>query len=353
MEGEETAASSSSTGTSGPDDQCGTAEFMFEAMPARVLLVLDKSRSMVTNTWDHDNDPDSPEITRWASLHATVDVVTTTFDGGLELGVLLYPSLDATSTYDENACVVADAPEVAVGPANGQAVIDAVPPADADTAIAGGTPSAIAMTVALDHLRDLDTNYPRAVLFVTDGEANCRADADPSQPTQLFEEYDWALHSIVEDAFQTDGIPTYVVGIAIRQGETPVGGAPDGIPDGIDPHERLDELAVQGGRPRPGAGARYYATENQLELEAALQEIAAQEVSCVVSLDPEPEHPDLVEIQIGGETVERVDDCASENGWTYVTPDGPFDAIELCGTACELLAAEGELEAFFGCPPPA
>jgi hypothetical protein len=323
---------------------------MIEAMPARVLLVLDKSGSMVANTWDHDDDASTEEIARWVSLHETVELVATSFEGALELGVLLYPSMAATATYDANACLVASAPEVAVAPNNGQAVLAAIPGPDDDDSIHGGTPSAAALATAFDHLRELGAEIPRAVLFVTDGEANCRADADPGMPTQLFEDYDWNVHTIVEDGFSIDAIPTYVVGIAIRQQSTPMGA--DGIPDGINPHERLDELAEQGGRPRSGDGPKYYATQNQPELEAALQQIAGQQVSCVIPLDPEPAHPDFVELQVGPETIERVDDCATENGWVYVDADGPYDSVELCGTACDLLAAEGTLQAFYGCPPP-
>jgi hypothetical protein len=139
------------------------------------------------------------------------------------------------------------------------------------------------------------------------------------------------------------------VGIAIRQQDTP--SQADGVPDAINPHERLDELAEQGGRPREGEGSRYYATENQADLEAALQQIAGQQVSCVAPLDPQPEHPLFVELQVGAQTIDRVEDCATEDGWVFVNPDGPYDSIELCGTACDRLAAEGDLQAFYGCPP--
>ncbi|MCH9686905.1 MAG: hypothetical protein K0V04_36055, partial [Deltaproteobacteria bacterium] len=62
--------------------------------------------------------------------------------------------------------------------------------------------------------------------------------------------------------------------------------------------------------------------------------------------------PDFVEVEIDGELVERVDDCASEDGWQFVNPEGPYDAIALCGAACDSLAAQGVLDAIYRCPPP-
>lgn len=326
---------------------CGESMFMLDVVPTRVMLVLDKSGSMVNNTWDHDADATTEEVTRWFSLYNTVDLVTTAFDGSMEFGALLYPSIAATSTYDENACLVSDMPEVPAAPMNAMAIMDALPPADAIEEIQGGTPSATAVSVALADLLAVQEEIPRAILFITDGEANCRADA--MAVTELFEDYDQALHTVVEDAFVTNGIPTYVVGIAIRDEVLPE--AVDGTPDGINPHEQLNLLAEQGGRPRDGE-VRYYATENQVELETALAEIVGAQIDCTVALSPEPEYPQFVEIEVGGMTVARVDDCATEDGWVFTNPDGPYDSVELCGTACDLLAAEGTLQALYGCPPP-
>jgi hypothetical protein len=337
----------SSEETMGPP-VCGESQFVLEVVPTRVMLVLDKSGSMVSNTWDHDADATTEEVTRWSSLYTTVELVTTAFNGAIEFGALLYPSLEATSTYDEFACLVSDAPEVLPAPENAMAVMDALPGPDETESIQGGTPSATAVGVALVNLLSVQEQVPRAILFITDGEANCRADA--TVVTELFEDYDESLHTVVEDAWLMEEIPTYVVGIAIRDEILP--DDVDGAPDGINPNDQLDLLAEQGGRPREGGETLYYATDNQVELEAALAEIVGQQFDCSVGLEPEPEFPQFVEIEIGGEPVERIDDCATEDGWLYTNPDGPYDSIELCGAACDLLAAEGTLDAIYACPPP-
>jgi hypothetical protein len=347
LDGSTTATATMGSSETGPPI-CGESQFMLEVIPTRVMLVLDKSRSMVLNTWDHDADGTTEEITRWASLYTTVDLVTTAFDGSIEFGALLYPSLEATTEYNENACVVSETPEVPPAAMNHMAIMDALPGPDADEEIQGGTPSATAVSVALTELLTVQEDIPRAILFITDGEANCSADA--TNVAELFEVYDESLHTVVEAAWTMDEIPTYVVGIAIRDEVLP-GGLADGAPDDINPHEQLNLLAEQGGRPRDG-DVRYYATDNQVELEAALAEIVGQQFDCSVGLSPVPEHPQFVEIRIGGMDVAAIEDCATEDGWVFTNPDGPYDSIELCGAACDLLAAEGTLEAIYACPPP-
>jgi hypothetical protein len=349
--GSDPTTATSGTGDSSGDDElnCGEVEVQLDAAPGRVMLVLDKSGSMVAFTWNHDDDPATDEVTRWFSLHGVVDNITASFDNSIDFGMLLYPSLAATSAYSAAACVVNDQPEVAVGPSNAQAIMGVLPGANATTEIRGGTPSRRAVEVALDHLRTFDAAIPRAILFVTDGEANCSPDAETE--TQRFEEYDDVLHTVVEDAWTTEDIPTYVVGIAIRDEILPSSPA-NGAPNNINPHEKLNELAEQGGRARDGA-VKYYRTDNEIELQEALEQIAAEQVSCVIELDPPPEHPNFVTVEIDGETIPQVDDCASEDGWVFHEPeDGVYHFIELCGAACDQLVAVGLIDATYGCPPP-
>jgi hypothetical protein len=328
---------------------CSESHFVRTVVPARVVLVLDKSGSMVNIRWDHDDDPTTDEVTHWSSLHAAMDLVTTSFNGSIDFGLLLYPSLEATSAYDETACPVAESPEVPVAPGNAMAVMDVLPPADAPLmSIRGGTPSATALAIAVQHLDDPATRVPRSILFVTDGAANCRADATTA--AELFEGYDESVHTVVADAWQAHGIATDVVGIAIPDEVSPA--VADGLPNGINLHERLDLLAEQGGRPRDDGGPRYHATHDQLQLEAALTEILSQQLDCTMTLDPPPERPNLVQLEIDGQLLARIDDCATEDGWMYTSLDGSYDSIELCGAACALLAAQGALEATYGCPPP-
>lgn len=364
-------SSESFTGTAGsgsttfdPND-CGEAMINIPIVTPNVMLVLDKSGSMVSNPngfWDHDgddanndmikdSDPNmmeaaTPKITRWRSLHGVVTDIVTTFNNSMNLGMVLFPSKTAISDYSAAACPVNMTPEVAVGPMNGDAILAAIPGADADsTSIKGGTPATKGMKAALSELTAIDDTNPEFVILVTDGAANCAEDA--ADNTALFENYDVNLPAVVGDAFTTNNIPTYVVGIAISNVTSPA--AKDGNPDNTNAFDKLNEVALAGGVPRDG-DVKFYDTQNQLELQAALEEISMQILSCTIDLDPVPVYPDYVEVSVNGVDYKnmQVKDCASENGWQFT--NDMKNQIELCGTACSDFQMSGKLDAQYRCP---
>jgi len=71
----------------------------------------------------------------------------------------------------------------------------------------------------------------------------------------------------------------------------------------------------------------------------------------VIPLDPEPAKPELTKVKILGVELKQITDCSKENGWLYTNPNGPYDAIELCGTACKSLKEQGKAEVNFFCVP--
>ena len=320
---------------------CSDVQVVGTPLSPNVVLVLDKSGSMVAGQggfWDHDADPGTPSVTRWSSLHSVVESIVTEFDDSINFGAHLFPSTDAQAAYSPAACPVHGTLDIAVAAMNKDAVLAGIPEASDET-LRGGTPTANAVKVALDHLKDLDPEVPRAILLVTDGAANCAVD---DSPPALFEEYDDSVHSIVEDAFTIDGIPTYVVGIGIVDAASPV--AADGSPDDTNPFDRLNDLATEGGKPRSDPAERFYHTNNQIELAAALDEIAVDALTCIIPLQSALVKPETTGVELDGELVPQVSDCASENGWVYTNPEGPFDAIQLCGSACGGLKIVGSAD---------
>lgn len=327
--------------TSAGNPLCKQVEVLGTPLPPNVVLVLDKSASMNSDTdglWDHDDDPLTPPVTRWSSLHEVVESLVTDFDVAINFGAHLFPSTAATSQYSAEACPVDATIDIAVAPTNSAAVLAGIPAAD-EPHFRGGTPIAAGMTVAVDHLKTLDPNVPRAVVLVTDGAANCAAGA---MAPPLFESYDESVHTVVGDAFTVDDIPTYIVGVGIEDIVSPI--AKDGNPDGVNTFERLNELATDGGKPRSDPAQKFYNTINQIELAAALGEIALDAMTCIIPLESNQIAPGATGVEVDGAPIPFITDCATQDGWMYTHPDGPFDAIRLCGSACGGLKAIGQAQ---------
>jgi hypothetical protein len=323
---------------------CEVSEATLEPVAPNIMLVLDKSGSMILNTWDHDDDPLTPEVTRWYSLYHVVEFVVNTFDAQINFGANLFPSMLVQPPYSsfEEACLVSEQPEVLVAPMNANAVLAGIPGALAED-IHGGTPATAGVVVAREHLLGLASENPSAIVFIADGAPNCM---EGMTGLDVATTYDHHLPQVVGATWTNHGIPTYVVGIDIETTET----SNPGDPQGIIPWEVMNEVAEAGGRPRPGL-ERFYQANNQVELEAALQAIIDDALGCLVPLSPEPVFPHLLELYVGGTMVPHVADCENEDGWVYTNPNGPYDEIELCGSWCAELVAAGSATAEYYCAP--
>ena len=352
-----------------PND-CGESVVNIPIVTPSVMLVLDKSGSMVsdkTGFWDHDADdanddgildsdpmmlmPATPKITRWNSLWTVVELIVNGFNGSMNMGAILFPSKTAKADYSEVACTVNATPEVPVGVMNAAKIIAAIPSATADdTVIQGGTPATRGVKAAITELEAAPADQPKFMILVTDGAANCQEMAPDN--TTLFEMYDEDLAPTLAAAAEA-GIKTYVVGIDIT---TEISGATkDGNPDNTNTYERLNEVAIAGGVPRAG-DEKFFNTTNQEELEAALQSISMQILSCTLDLDPAPVYLDYVEVTVKemyGK--DQVADCASEDGWQYAPKMDPNDPNEpvrivLCGAACSDFQMTGMIDIQYRCP---
>ena len=297
------------------------------------MLVLDKSRSM-SNLWDHDLDPNTPEISRWHSLHNVVDHLLTEFGTEVDFGAQLFPAADAWLDEPVNdwSCRVAGEPEVSVGPGTGEQILAAIP-AGEDFSISGGTPAAAGIRSAIDHLNDTAPEGPRAVVFVTDGAANCN---DEELPEDTLFVYDAGVPEVIRGAFEDHHIPVYVVGINILDelGDKPV----------VNAYEAITHAADAGGAPAPGEES-FYNAFNEPELAGALDEVLGG-IECTVQLDEVPPDPEMVGVKVDGASFDLIDGCDSaSNGWTYATPD----SITLCGDACESLRDGATVEFEYIC----
>jgi hypothetical protein len=321
----------SSTGEP-PDLSCGEQDLVVDVSTPQVVLVLDKSHSMVDESWDHDGIAATPEVTRWHSLHGvTVDLVES-LERDIAFGAVLFPSAALTETTEATACVVEAEPDVAIGLEQAGEIVAALPGAD-ELEIHGGTPTRAGIETALEALRAASPDEPRAMVLVTDGAANCSEDGP------VFGAYDEALAPLVAEA-AAEGIPTYVVGIDIVD---------DWVNDSIgNPHERMSEVAIAGGAPREGAEP-YYVARDEHALRESIDAIAGH-IQCRIELPDLPDDPDLVHFSVDEAVVPWVDACGDDGvGWRY-TDDG---AVELCSASCDDYGSTGTLHARFDCVPEA
>lgn len=307
--------------------------------PPQVMLLLDKSYSMVEFQWDHDGDALTPTVTRWNSLYTVVDALVHDVESSMDLGMVLFPSPTVADNDADTACLVDPTPGAAMAPANADAIVGALPGPTA-TDLYGGTPVSGGMAVVLEHLAEVADGRPQAVVLVTDGAANCMAG---TSGMGVFTEYDANLAPLVADAF-ADGIATYVVGVDIVDAL--------GIYPQDNPYVRLSELALAGGVPRAGAEP-FYNTTDEDELLTALAGITTA-LGCTLALDTPATSADQLTVEVNGVEVPRVTACGPDGiGWRFVEDAAPYESIELCAATCDAAHVQAELDVTYACPPPA
>jgi hypothetical protein len=366
------------TSTGECQNDCGSAEVVLEAAPPPVMLVLDKSGSMVNNSWDHDSDAGTADVTRWTTLHGVTDTILTDFEGSIQFGLQLFPSSTATTSCANDAscpaCDVAGTPEVAIDIDNRAAILAAMPTADADSSsVAGATPAAGGLTnakAALDAALDAG-EVGAAMIFITDGAANCglqHADelCEFPGPTQtsadckLMDYFDDELEPLIGGYYTDDGIPTYVVGIDIVDEVLDPDSNYDFKVDNTNVFTELNAIATAGGVPQAGAESFYNAT-NEAELNAALAEIAGEIATCDIDLSVPPNMVPapaqipyvqffMMDMEVPGPLEITPEECdmATEDGWIWVE-EGV--SVRFCGSYCDQLKTTGEVDGIYGCPP--
>jgi len=334
----------STDGSSGePSDDhgpptCNEESIELTVEPPQVMLLLDKSYSMIEFEWDHDADPLTPTITRWNSLYTVVDALAHDVEDDMELGMVLFPSPAVADNDTDTACMVDAEPGAPVAVHNADAIVGALPAPDT-TDLYGGTPVSGGMAVVLEHLATIEDGRPQAVVLVTDGAANCMAG---SSGMDVFTAYDEGLSPLVAQAF-ADGISTYVIGVDIVDA---VGTYPQD-----NPYLRLSELAQAGGVPRQGAAEAFYNTTDETELLTALDGITA-ELGCTLTLETPAIFADQLTMEVGGVEIPRVDECPPDGvGWRLLQEAAPYDSIELCSASCDAAHLQQGLDVTYACPP--
>jgi hypothetical protein len=342
---------SSDEGTTGSPD-CGGFSFVpSDPIPPNWMLVVDASSSMALETWDHDGDPLTAEVTRWSSARMLIELLVAEFGPVANLGVQRFPAAaacpDATCT-DDDVCLLAAAPEVTLGLDQGPVILATLPTADADAIeIVGGSPASAAVVAAREHLLDSQPRWaPKGIVLITDGGANC---GEGLSLPESFEIYDELLAENVSKSFQFDQIPTLVVGVDI--GMT-VGVAGEDSPQ-VDPFTALNEVALAGGMPwQQGMEAqKFYDVRDSADIIEAMQPLEGS-TDCTLDLttfpEPPPDPNESVNIEMDGVPVPYVEDCAIEVGWTWISEP---EILAFCGSWCDLWKDGAVVEGEYVCAP--
>jgi len=297
------------TETCVPGGGCKDLQAIIEPVPPNLLLVLDRSCSMT--------DLVSAGVTKWQASVAALDTLTTNYAGDIRFGLSVFPDIVAPScAQDAIAIPVAPGQEVAI-----QTLLDAAlvasDPNFPDGPCVTNIDTAMEQAAAAPELTD--TTRGNYVALITDGkQAGCSlAGGDAGTLT------------IITDLFAA-GVPTFVIGFG----------------SGVDPAQ-MDLFAIAGGV--PNTSPSYYDAADQASLEAVLEAIATQAISCTFNLDTAPPNPDDINVFFDGASVPE--DPTMMNGWVY---DPVTNQIIFYGAACDDLKSGGvtDVDVILGCEIP-
>jgi hypothetical protein len=303
--------------------ECAQVTFQTDRRPTEVLLLLDRSGSMV----DHEI---SPGVTRWVGVVNGVKPAVTAVDSKVDWGMKTFPESTGNECLPSS---VTPAIDVQIAPLNAAAVNAAI---DTTQPTGDGTPTGDAVMQAAAYLASRQNNNQKIILLATDGQPSC-ADLNSASPKDSTRARDWAVQQVTAAA--TAGFPTFVLGVL------------DPAPSSST-LDTLNRMARAGGRPAGGgtnplANAFYLAT-NTDELTQALGAITGSIASCEFPFDTAPPDPTNIAVKVNGQRVPE--DPALAEGWAYT--DATHRGVKVYGTWCAQIQAlaDNQIDFIFGCP---
>jgi hypothetical protein len=291
--------------------ECAQQSFVPSSEPADVLLVLDRSKSMI----EHTVPP--LDQTRWDAVVAGLTSVISGTDASVAWGLKLFPEGEGSACAAES---VTDAVAVAIAPHHAPAVNALI---EGTQALGNGTPTGDAILQATNYLTARGARHQYLVL-ATDGEPSCPKGADGDAQQHAIDAITTAM---------TAGFPTYVIGVVDAKDN--------------DTARRLDAMAVAGGTARSGSDHQFYAAYSQDELALALEAVTGDVASCAFTFSDPPPDPTNIAVKLDGMRLER--DETRTQGWDYL--DDSYSGVELYGDACAALkdTAQSQIDIVFGC----
>jgi von Willebrand factor type A domain len=301
-------------GTGEPDvanGECAQQNFVLASKPADVLLVLDRSKSMIEHTVPPDNK------TRWDAVVSGLTSVITATDASVSWGVKFFPEGEGSECTALTAAIPAE-----IAPMNAAKVNGLI---TTTMALGNGTPTGDAITKATAYLKSRNATN-QFIVLATDGQPSCPSGSDAAQA--------FAVSAIT--AAKAAGFPTYVIGVV------------DPVADKSTP-PRLNAMAEAGGTSRTDnpIGDKFFQAYSQAELTASLAAVTGQVASCVFEFDKKPPDETNIAVKVNGALIAQ--DKSMAEGWDYTSDQ--YMALELHGDACKQVkdATDNKVDIIFGC----
>jgi len=246
--------------------------------PPDMLIVLDRSTSMLMGRWD-------PSV-------SAIKEFTAGLDGTVSFGLMVFPA------KGEDICAAGKV-DVPVGEMNAKKIASTLGMSAPTQFPLGATPtstSLMAALTALDPQACADCiPVPKYVLLVTDGEPNCADDPVGDSNRAI-------------DALTAKGVKTYVIG--------------------YDLSGNANSAAIMNGFAQHGGTDKYYPVEDQASLLKELTRLAGELVPCEFMLKDDIGDPSYVRVEIDGKTY---------NYGTDWTVNGSSIVLDPMGGACPTL----------------
>jgi hypothetical protein len=280
---------------------CGGELYGADAVPPNLLIVLDRSGSMLEEVGD-------PPDTKWNIARNAINNFFSSNAGQIRFGLSVYPGTDLSCEQGVE-CGPGITP-VDVGAGTESMITNYM--RDSGTCMLR-TPTAEMLGTLYDYPGLEDTTRANYILLLTDGMANCD---DPVPAVQMLRE-------------QMPEVKTFVVGFG----------------DGVDP-DQLRDMARAGGTARQG-DPEYYQADDAASLRAAFASIAGAVLSCEYTLSAVPPDPDLLYVYFNGRAIPR--DMTHAGGWDHTTGT---NRLTFYGDECDALQSGQvtQLVIVYGCP---
>lgn len=292
--------------------ECAQQSFILSSKPADVLLVLDRSASMIENFVPSGES-------RWDAVVPALTAVIAETDASVSWGLKVFPEGEGSECIEASVTDAVPVPIMANNAANVNATIMAT------MATGNGTPTGEAIKRAAAYLqgRGAANQY---ILLATDGDPSC-PDGDDEAEQYAYDAISAALAA---------GFPTYVIGVL------------DPVKD-KSKFTVLNKMAELGGTSRSDnqAADKFFQAYSKEELTAAIEAVTGNVASCVFEFEKKPPDETNIAVKINGTRIER-DETRTE-GWDYTSPQ--YLGLELYGNACQRVkdATGNKVDIIFGC----